>query len=111
MMSALIPDCFIRGARSIQPPVPQYTPTSYELNELATSGALPARIAATILLSLMLPTTLTCTFGCALSYSAITLLKTLSSRALQPTQTVSFVGELVRAVAAVAEMATTASVE
>ena len=43
----LIPDPFIRDERSIQPPVPQYTPTSYELNELTTSGAVPARIAAT----------------------------------------------------------------
>jgi len=31
----------------------------YELNELTTSGAVPERIAATILLSSMPPTTLT----------------------------------------------------
>src|SRR5690348_15119017 len=80
-------------------------PTSYELNELATSGALPARIAATILSSLIDPTTLTLTFGCALAYSAATPLKTLSSRALQPTHTVSFVGALFFAVAAVAPTA------
>src|SRR5436305_4298105 len=80
-------------------------PTSYELNELATSGARPARMAATILSSLMFPTTLTSTFGCALSYSATTFLKTPSSRALQPTQIVSFVGELDLVVAAVAPTA------
>jgi hypothetical protein len=62
------------------------------LNELTTSGAVPARIAATILLSLIEPTTLTVTFGLFLSYSATTCLKTPSSRALQPTQIVSFVG-------------------
>src|SRR4051794_6575905 len=95
--------------RAIQPPALQYLPTLYEVKELTTSGALPARIAATILLSLMLPTTFTCTFGCDWSYSATTLLNTESSRALQPTQTVSFVVELDRPVAAVAETAATPS--
>ena len=61
----LIPDPFIRDERSIQPPVPQYTPTLYELNELTTSGAVPARIAATILSSLMLPMTFRATVGFA----------------------------------------------
>src|SRR5205809_243825 len=46
----------------------------------------------------MPPTTETCTFGCAWSYSATTFLNTPSSRALQPTQIVSFVGEADRAV-------------
>src|SRR4051812_20325962 len=86
-------------------------PTSYELNELATSGALPARIAATILSSLIDPATSTVTFGCALSYSAATFLKTLSSRALQPTQTVSLVGALFFVVAAVAPTVATPSAQ
>src|ERR1700688_4378433 len=67
-------------------------PTSYELNELTTSGAVPARIAATILSSLMLPTTSSDTLGFAFWYSAASFLKAVSSRALQPTQTVSLVG-------------------
>ena len=44
-----------------------------------------------ILSSLIPPTTLTVTFGFFASYSATTFLNTSSSRALQPTQTVSFV--------------------
>src|SRR5215471_10975453 len=86
---------FLRsGARSIHAPVPQYTPTFADVKELTTSGALPDRIAAVILSSLIEPTTSICTFGCAFWYSATTLLNSLSSRALQPTQTVSFVGPL-----------------
>src|SRR5438477_11642422 len=85
---------FSRGARSIQAPVPQYTPTFAEVNELTTSGALPERIAAVILSSLIEPTTFTTTFGWALSYSATTFLNSPSSRALQPTQTVSLTGPL-----------------
>src|SRR5258708_40329412 len=42
----------------------------------------------------MPPTTSSVTSGCALSYSAATFLKVMSSLpALQPTQTVSFVGD------------------
>src|SRR4051794_39625991 len=51
-------------------------------------------MAATILLSLMPPVTLTVTFGCSLLYSAATLLKTFSSRALQPTHTFRVTGLL-----------------
>src|SRR5947209_4865711 len=99
---------FSRGARSIHAPVPQYTPTFAEVNELTTSGALPERIAAVILSSLIDPTTLTVTSGCAESYSATTFLNSPSSRALQPTQTVSLTGPLfelgakLRALAAIA---------
>ena len=54
------------------------------------SGALPARSAAMILSSLMPPTTLMLTFGCAFWYSAISFLNEISSvPALQPTQIVS----------------------
>jgi hypothetical protein len=49
---------------------------------------LPLRIAAVILSSLMPPTTLTVISECFLSYSAAIFLNALSSRALQPTQTV-----------------------
>ena len=105
----LIPDPFIRDERSIQPPVPQYTPTSYELNELTTSGAVPARIAATILSSLMLPTTFKATPGFAFWYSAASFLNALSSRALHPTQTVSFVAPADRCVPAPDAVPTAAS--
>ena len=44
-----------------------------------------------ILSSLIPPTTFTDTFGFFASYSAVTFLNSLSSRALQPTQTVSVV--------------------
>src|SRR5216117_150487 len=79
------------GARSIQAPVPQYTPTFADVNELTTSGALPERIAAVILSSLIEPTTLIVTSECFASYSDTTFLNSRSSRWLQPTQTVSVV--------------------
>ena len=66
-------------------------PTLADVNELTTSGAFPPRRAAMILSSLIPPTTLTVTAGLLLSYSAATFLNSLSSRALQPTQTVSVV--------------------
>ena len=66
-------------------------PTFADVNELTTSGALPPRSAAMILSSLMPPTTLTSTAAFLRSYSATTFLNSLSSRALQPTHTVSFV--------------------
>src|SRR5579864_4751690 len=50
----------------------------------------------------MFPTTSSVMFGCCLSYSAATFVKTPSSRALQPTQTVSFVGEAARPAVAAA---------
>src|SRR3954463_4417501 len=76
------------GFRSIHAPELQYLPTFADVNELTTSGTLPLRIAAVILSSLIPPTTFTVTSGCFLSYSATRLLNALSSRALQPTQTV-----------------------
>src|SRR5262245_48876183 len=66
-------------------------PTFDEVKELTTSGALPERSAAMILSSLIEPTTFTSTDAFFLSYSDTTFLNSLSSRALQPTQTVSFV--------------------
>ena len=58
------------------------------------SGAVPDRIAATILLSSIPPTTLIVTSAWFLSYSAATALKVVSSLpALQPTQIVSLVGD------------------
>ena len=66
-------------------------PTFDEVNELTTSGALPPRSAAMILSSLMPPTTLTSTAAFLRSYLAATFLNSLSSRALQPTHTVSLV--------------------
>src|SRR5207302_6792945 len=65
-------------------------PTFADVNELTTSGALPDLIAFVIFVSLIDPTTLTCTSGCFASYSATTPLNSLSSRALQPTQIVIF---------------------
>ena len=63
------------------------------MNELTTSGALPARIAATIFVSVMPPTTESETSLCCDWYSAASFLNAVSSwPALQPTQTVSFVG-------------------
>src|SRR5215510_6837325 len=79
------------GARSIQPPDGQYTPTFCDVNELTTSGTFPERRAAVILSSLIEPTTFTVTSGFLASYSATTFLNSLSSRALQPTQMVRFV--------------------
>src|SRR6266550_4296682 len=76
------------GFKSSQAPELQYWPTFADVKELTTSGTLPLLIAAVILSSLMPPTTLMFTSGCFLSYSAAILLKALSSRALQPTQTV-----------------------
>src|SRR6266516_6543712 len=56
------------------------------------SGAVPERIAAMILVSLMFPTTLTWVFGCFALYSSISDLNAFSSWVLesQPTQIVSF---------------------
>src|SRR6476659_10330386 len=76
------------GFRSIHAPELQYCPTFADVKELTTSGTLPLRIAAVILSSLIPPTTLTVTSECFLSYSAAIFLNALSSRALQPTQTV-----------------------
>src|SRR6478609_1005788 len=68
-------------------------PTFDDVKELTTSGPLPARSAAMILSSLMPPTTLTSTSLFLASYSWTTFLNSESSRALQPTQTVSVVVE------------------
>ena len=52
--------------------------------ECATSGALPPRIAATILSSEIPPTTFTWMSGCVFSKSAITSFMTPSSRSVKP---------------------------
>jgi hypothetical protein len=64
-----------------------------DANDETTSGGLPLRIAAMILASLMPPTTSTSTPGVFLSYSAMSLLSTLSScvDGRKPTQIVIFV--------------------
>ena len=72
-------------------------PTFADVNELTTSGELPPRSAAMILSSLMPPTTSTSTAAFLRSYSAATFLNSLSSRALHPTHTVSFVVAVVDA--------------
>ena len=61
-------------------------------NDRATSGALPPRIAATILSSLMPPTLLTFTPGFACSNRATTPLMIFSSRCVNPTHSVTVAG-------------------
>src|SRR5215218_877224 len=82
------------GLRLIQAPLGQKVPTLEDVKVLTTSGTLPLRIAAMILLSTMSPTTLTFTSGCFESYSATSRLNALSSwvAALQPTQTLIVTG-------------------
>src|SRR5262245_28439503 len=82
------------GLRSIHAPVGQNVPTFDDVKVLTTSGTLPLRIAAMILLSTMSPTTFTFTSGCFASYSATSRLNSLSScvLALQPTHGVSVTG-------------------
>ena len=80
------------GARSIQAPDPQYAPMLSAEAESATSGALPPRIAAMILSSLIPPTLSTVTFGYFFSKAAMFWLKTPSSRFVNPLQTVTVAG-------------------
>ena len=78
--------------RSIQPPDEQNAPVLSALNDCTTSGALPPRIAAMILSSLMPPTVLTLMSGVRASKSSTACLITPSSRAVKPTQSVMFAG-------------------
>src|SRR4051812_3148602 len=87
-----MPSAFIRGLRSVHAPDAQKLPVLSVEKDCATSGALPPRIAATILSSLMPPTVFTFTPGCACSKSATTRLIVLSSRAVNPTQSVTVAG-------------------
>src|SRR4051794_30731377 len=82
----------MRGARSVHAPEAQKLPVLSVEKDWATSGALPPRIAATILSSLMPPMVLTFTPGCARSKSATTPLIALSSRAVNPTHSVTVAG-------------------
>src|SRR4051812_7205914 len=82
----------MRGARSVHAPEAQKLPVLSVEKDWATSGALPPRIAATILSSLMPPMVLTFTPGCARSKSATTPLIALSSRAVKPTHSVTVAG-------------------
>src|SRR5689334_11797276 len=82
----------MRGARSVHAPDEQKLPVLSVEKDWATSGALPPRIAATILSSLIPPMVLTLTPGCARSKSATTPLMVLSSRAVKPTQRVTVAG-------------------
>src|SRR5215813_1472532 len=88
------------GVRSIQPPDEQNAPVLSVSNESATSGGLPPRIAATILLLSTAPTLLIFTAGWSLWKPASTEFQTPSSRSLKPLHTVSVTG-CVRSAAAV----------
>ena len=63
-----------------------------ELNDCATSGALPPRIAATILSSFVPPTTLTWIPGCLASKSRTTALRVWSSGSTNGVHIVMFAG-------------------
>src|SRR3954452_4384091 len=87
-----MPSAFMRGPRSAHAPDPQKLPVLSVENDCAMSGALPPRIAATILSSLIPPTVLTFTPGCARSKPATTPLMVFSSRWVKPTQRVTVAG-------------------
>src|SRR3954451_9606674 len=87
-----MPSAFMRGPRSAHAPDPQKLPVLSVENDCAMSGALPPRIAATILSSLIPPTVLTFTPGCARSKPATTPLMIFSSRWVKPTQSVTVAG-------------------
>src|SRR3954447_26996821 len=89
---SLIPSRFMYGARSIHAPEPQNAPALSAENDWATSGAFPPRLAATILSSLMPPTTLTWTPAFSASKSFTTPLITPSSRCVKPTHSVMSAG-------------------
>src|SRR3954454_16509548 len=80
------------GARSTQAPEPQNAPELSAVKDWATSGALPPRLAAMILSSLMPPTTRTFTPGFCFSNPLTVSLKTFSSRSVNPTQSVMSAG-------------------
>src|SRR3954467_13766488 len=84
-----MPSAFMRGPRSVHAPDPQKLPVLSVENDCAMSGALPPRIAATILSSLIPPTVLTLTPGFARSKSATTPLMIFSSRWVKPTHSVT----------------------
>src|SRR5581483_10424054 len=79
-------------------PVEQYVPTFADSKSIATSGAFPARIEATIFAVGIAPATEISTSGCLASYSAIVLFTMPSSRASNGSHTLSRTG-----LAAVAE--------
>src|SRR3954454_18474100 len=80
--------------RSIQPPDPQKAPMLSLTLETATFGALPPRMAATVLSSLMPPTLFTLIAGWVFWKSAITPLKTFCSRCVKGCQIVMVTGLL-----------------
>ena len=91
------------GLRSIQPPDEQKAPVLSVSNESATSGGLPPRMAATILLLSTAPTLFIFTAGWSLWKPFSTEFQTPSSRSLKPLHTVSVTGLLRSAVAVVFE--------
>src|SRR6185312_6468851 len=91
-MSVDRPSAFIRGPRSVHAPDAQKLPVLSVEKDWAMSGALPPRIAATILSSLMPPMVLTFTPGFACSKRATTPLMILSSRCVKPTHSVTVAG-------------------
>src|SRR3954453_11273937 len=80
------------GLRSIQPPDEQNAPVLSVSNESATSGGLPPRMAATILLLSTAPTLLIFTAGWSLWKPFSTEFQTPSSRSLKPLHTVNVMG-------------------
>src|SRR5438045_4350191 len=91
------------GLRSIQPPDEQKAPVLSVSNESATSGGLPPRMAATILLLSTAPTLLIFTAGCSWWKPFRTLFQIFSSRSVKPLHTVSVTGFVRSAVAVVFE--------
>src|SRR3954471_8470141 len=87
-----MPSAFMRGPRSVHAPDPQKLPVLSVENDCAMSGALPPRMAATILSSLIPPTVFTFTPGCARSKPATTPLMIFSSRWVKPTHSVTVAG-------------------
>src|SRR3954471_17398455 len=84
----------IRPSRLIQPPEEQNAPVLSVSNESATSGGLPLRMPATILLLSIEPTLLTLIFGWSLWKPCSAWFQIPSSRSVKPLQTVSVVALL-----------------
>src|SRR5919201_49546 len=80
------------GLRSIQPPEEQKAPVLSAVNDCAASGALPPRIAAMILSSLIPPTLLTVIHGWVAWKAATAWLTTPSSRLVKPFHNVMVTG-------------------
>src|SRR5215211_2645995 len=80
------------GPRSIQAPLGQKAPVLSELNDCATSGALPPRIAATILSSFVPPITFTWIPACVASKSFTTAFSVSSSGSTKGVHMVMFAG-------------------